>query len=87
MKPVEIRGTWFPSMAAAADAHGVTRSTVCNAAAIGRLDTVGIGPGRISSKPKQVVYKGKSFPSVKAAAEYYGMHYNTMYYKIYKKRR
>lgn len=45
-EPVRIRGVVYPSYRAAAEALGVTQSTVSKAVSIGRADSVGLNKAK-----------------------------------------
>lgn len=72
MNAVIIRGTLYPSQAAAARAMGVHPVTIMKALDEGRIDLIGVV--RLGGqRPKPCVYRGKEYPSRKAAAEACGV--------------
>lgn len=79
LMPVTIRGTTYPSVRAAADALGVTPSTIYSALGRGREDTIGIGPGhrpvenRLGGNPKPITLGGVTYRSKRAASIALGM--------------
>ena len=77
---VEIRGESFPTMAAAARAHGVTSNTVREARRTGTLDFVGLGAAALrehakgnSRASKAVTLGGVDYPSHGDAARALGV--------------
>jgi len=70
-KRVKFRGQWYPSMAAAARAHGFEPNTLHKAKLAGRLDDVGKGKGYYR---QPVRINGLDFPSIKSAAEHFRVH-------------
>ncbi len=70
--PIRIRGAIYPSIAAAARAHRVTRDVVVTALDRGTLDDVGLAPVRGPNVLRTVV-NGVTYPSFAAAAAALGM--------------
>jgi len=73
-KPVTIRGVTYPSISAAARAHGVRPSTIHSAMERGRLDYVGVGSsknGKWNGSP--VVIRGVTYSSLREAARALGV--------------
>ena len=64
--PVRIRGVNYISQRAAAKALGLHERTIANALDAGCIDEVGLRRGGRPGKP--CVYRGKAYPSRKAAA-------------------
>lgn len=73
---VTVRGVTYPSQKAAAEALGVSRTTIGLARKHGTLDNVGRGPLQKGCEPVRL-YKialgGVTYPSHKAAAEALGV--------------
>lgn len=68
---VVIRGVPYPSLVAAARAHGVKPSTVYSALERGTLDRVGSGKSRHNLVPVKV--NGKAYEGAAFAARAYGV--------------
>jgi hypothetical protein len=66
--PVRIRGTVYPSVAAAARAVGVNRVTIDRALDEGWIDDVGILRRKGGHPGTPCLYRGRHYPSVTAAA-------------------
>lgn len=71
--PVRIRGTVYPSVAAAARAVGVSRVTIDRALDEGWIDQIGIIRRKGGQPCKPCIYRGERYPSVTAAAEAHGV--------------
>lgn len=74
-QPVIVRGTAYPSQAAAARAFGLTRNVVATLLARhGHLDMLGTGnKGRRPANSRPVVIYGRTFPSLAAASRSLGL--------------
>lgn len=70
-KPIEFRGQWYPSMAAAARAHGLKPNTLHKAKLNNRVRDVGKGKGYYR-QPCRI--NGIHFDSIKSAAAYFKVH-------------
>ena len=71
--PVRIRGVVYPSIAAAARALRASRMTIDRALDEGWIDEVGL-PHRRGGRPcKPCVYRGRHYPSQRAAAKACGV--------------
>ena len=83
--PVRIRGEVYPSITAAAHAFGVKPCTVSSQLArYGCADGVGLGctsprHNATGHHVKPVAIHGRSFPSIKAAADHFGVSYSWLY--------
>lgn len=71
MTPVTIRGTTYKSQREAAEALGVSQTTIHFAMLRGTLDKVGLGGHKTRSKP--VMVDGVRYPSISAAARSLGI--------------
>ena len=76
-KPVTIRGTTYPSHAAAADALSITQQAIRSAVRFGKLETVGLNPrGKGHGKPitiDGVLYKSLYEASHKLNIPYWSL--------------
>jgi hypothetical protein len=77
-KPITIRGTAYPSRAAAAEALGITPSAVSKAANRKLLETCGLAlettGNRHNTASLPVKIRGTEYPSAKAAGDALGLH-------------
>jgi len=76
--PVTIRGAWFPSMSAAARAHGVTVAGIQSALERGRLDMVGTKKNRLVA----ITHEGKTYATIKEFSAALGLPYDTVQQRI-----
>jgi len=75
-QPVTIRGTTYPTHAAAAEAFGIKRTTVSAYVRIGRQDSIGLkGP---MPKVRPVTIRGVTYPTIQAAAAAIGIKASTI---------
>ena len=71
---VEVRGVIYPSVKACAEALGVSTGSVYRALSSGKVKTLGIGKGNVSTshkvlvKKKPLIVAGYPFPSIAALA-------------------
>ena len=70
-KPITIRGTTYPSRRAAANALGITTSSLYEAIRKGRIDCPNLG--RLAHPPTPTRVLGRDFPTRKAAADWLGV--------------
>lgn len=75
-RDIEIRGTVFPTLAAAAQHFGVQSQTVYKAMLAGRLDT--LGSHYTGVEPCPVRIRDKTFTSAKEAALAFGVNTNSI---------
>ena len=86
--PVMVRGTLYPSIAAAAQALGVMPSTISgHLRRHGHCDFVGLGQkspahNRDAHRTAPISIHGRRFPSIKAASDYLGVPYGWLYKAI-----
>ena len=90
-KTITVRGVTYPSQKAAADAFGVSRSTVGSAKQRGRLDAVGLGPlkkGCEGIRKTPIRMDGVQWPSHAALAEHLGVTQSQLstYFTVRKRR-
>lgn len=79
-RAVTIRGTTYPSLSAAARAHGVNYNTVYVARRKGTLHRVGLG--RVGAEPLPVCIGGQTYATAKAASKALGIKIGTIYAAI-----
>ncbi|MDN5789035.1 hypothetical protein [Pseudorhodobacter sp.] len=79
-RDIEVRGTVYPTVNAAARALRVQPQTVMKAIRAGRLAAVGTGASH--PEPLPVRIRGRDFPHAKAAAAHFGLRPNTIHAAI-----
>jgi hypothetical protein len=84
---VTIRGVTYPSQKAAADALGVSRSTVSSAKMRNTLDGVGLGPlqkGCDGNYKKPIAFNDVEWPTRRALADHLGVRPSELcaYFKV-----
>lgn len=79
-QPCRIRGTVYPSQAAAARALGVHPQTICQALQRGTEDRIGLCKAQGTSGPhRPIMMNGTTWPSISAAARGIGVHPANVY--------